>query len=265
MTKLINVECPSHLRFLQPVVVANLRRVGNFSDGGYALTSVALTNSDRFISLGLGENWSFERAIALTNPTAKIDIYDDTVDLKFFATKTLKGIFKVLLRKESKSNLKARFLRLLEYFQFWKLLSNNTHHRIHITKDSFEEILLKCAPKDRIGLKVDIEGSEWHILECISRNQFRFEFIVIEFHELDSHVGELKDFLGELNANFINAHLHANNFASLGSNGFPSVFELTLLKRENAQTSGMYRQRLPVLDLDSPNAKNRADYLIDFS
>lgn len=53
------VQCPRELNFLRPRVISGLSRIGNITDGGYALTTSALSESSHFLSLGLGENWSF--------------------------------------------------------------------------------------------------------------------------------------------------------------------------------------------------------------
>jgi hypothetical protein len=56
MIEPILVRCPAELKFLQPKFVSNLYRIGNNSDGGYALTVIALSNSDSFfISRTRGE------------------------------------------------------------------------------------------------------------------------------------------------------------------------------------------------------------------
>ena len=43
----------------------------------------AIERSEVLLSLGLGENWSFEKAFMEINKTASIDIYDHTVSLRF--------------------------------------------------------------------------------------------------------------------------------------------------------------------------------------
>lgn len=264
MTDKILVPCPAELEFLQPVVVSNLRRFGNAADGGYALSLIALTSSDFILSLGLGEDWSFESEISRVNPQARIDTYDDTVHLTFFAIKVLKGLAKFLLLRDSRANLKARLKRLTGYIQFWHVVPTHKHHRIHISAISFEEILTRYPKQSRIGLKVDIEGSEWEILKLITEKQSLFEFILVEIHDFDYHVNELREFIGSLNDDFVFAHLHANNFGALGVNGFPKVFELTFLRTSNAHTIGTKRKQLPVPEFDTPNAKNRPDFIINF-
>ena len=264
MSSPIEVDCPPELSFLRPVVIDELCRVGNLSDGGYAMSRSAIERSDALLSLGLGENWSFEKAFSEINKNASIDIYDHTVSLYFFASKVLKGIVKYLLFRDSFSNLLARAKRLFEYFFFWIKNVGNKHHQIRITEASLSIALSGYRSSDVIGLKVDIEGSEWEILNLIALNQDRFEFVLIEIHDFDRKVEQLREFLRDLSGQFVLAHLHANNFDSLGSNGFPKVFEITLLRLSGATNPTGYRRELPIPGLDEPNAKNRPDFFIKF-
>jgi hypothetical protein len=264
MNDSVHVKCPTELQFLAPKIVEDLCRIGNRTDGGYAITISAINNSEAFLSLGLGENWSFEEAISTINLNAPIDIYDDTVSLSFFIRKAFNGLLKFSLFRESKSNFLARFLRLKAYISFWSRSSKNTHHQIRISAESFKRVLSEYPIDAKIGLKVDIEGSEWDILNLISESQSKFEFLLIEIHDFDRHVDELRKFLSDLAGSFIIAHLHANNFETLGSNGFPKVFEITLLRATDILTSEEYRKELPIPGLDAPNAKNRPDFLIKF-
>jgi hypothetical protein len=264
MNDFVTLSCPAELQFLRPVIVEDLCRVGNLSDGGYAITLSAIERCNHFISLGLGENWSFEKSVSKLKPNATMDIFDHTVSLTFFARKALKGLIKFLLLQDSKENLLGRFSRLSNYYFFWFKNDKNNHHRIKITRDSLEEVLSNYPTAAVLGLKIDIEGSEWEILDLIVENQARFEFVLIEVHEFDRHADQLKFFLNVLSDSFVIAHLHANNFENLGSNGFPSVFEITLLRSPGATNLAGYRSELPIPGLDVSNAKNRPDFLIKF-
>jgi hypothetical protein len=264
MPSTLEITCPEDLYFLRPVIVEEICRVGNFSDGGYAMSRSAIESSDALLSLGLGENWSFEKAFSEINKNAKIEIYDHTVSFQFYAIKMFKGLVKFLLFKESPSSLFARAKRFYEYFVFWVKNSQNKHHQIRINEASLSTALSRFKRSDLIGLKVDIEGSEWEILNLIAGSKDRFEFLLIEIHDFDKHVEQLRDFLSELSGQFVLAHLHANNFETLGSNGFPKVFEITLLRPLGTSISAGYRSELPIPGLDAPNAKNRQDYLIEF-
>lgn len=264
MHNVIELTCPEDLYFLRPVIVEEICRVGNLSDGGYVITGSAIEKSEVLLSLGLGENWSFEKAFMEINKAASIDIYDHTVSFRFFVIKAIKGIVKFLLFKENFSNVLARVKRVKDYYLFWVMNSRNKHHQIRISEASFSEALSLYKNSSSIGLKVDIEGSEWGILKLIAENKYRFQFLLIEIHDFDNHVDQLRDFLRELSGQFVLGHLHANNFENLGINGFPKVFEITLLRSLEGSISTGYRSELPIPGLDVPNAKNRQDFLIKF-
>ena len=264
MSNSVRVSCPTELKFLQPVIVDELRRIGNLTDGGYAMSPSAIKSSDALLSFGLGENWTFENAFSEINQKAVIDIYDDTVSIYFFIRKVFNGLAKLFLLQDSKKNFLARFKRLNDYFSFWVRNPKNRHHQVRITKDSFKAVLSGYKSAEVLGLKIDIEGSEWEILDLIAQNKSRFEFVLLEIHDFDLHVDQFRNFLRDLSDRFVLAHLHANNFETLGGNGFPRVFEITLLRSASIVTSGEFRSDLPIPGLDAPNAKNRPDYLIEF-
>ena len=265
MTNFIRVTCPKELSFLQPCIVDDLQRIGNLADGGYVMTLSAIANIDSLLSLGLGENWSFEKTFSQFNRSASIEMYDNTVSFFFFVRKSLKGVVKLLLFKESGASVKARFSRLLNYFSFWYRNPRNTHHQVRISRETFHQALSRIPTESVIGLKIDIEGSEWEILEQIITHQSRFGFILIEIHDFHLYVQQLKDFLDQLSERLVLSHLHANNFEGLGMNGFPRVFEITLLRDPAIRTPREYRKELPLDGMDTPNAKNRPDFVISFN
>ena len=264
MRSSLEITCPEDLYFLRPVIVEEICRVGNLSDGGYVMSRSAIESSEVLLSLGLGENWTFENAFSEINKNASINIYDHTVSLNFFFNKVLRGLVKLLIFKESLSDVLARAKRLKDYFLFWVINSRNKHNQIRIDEASLGAALSRYADSEMIGLKIDIEGSEWELLNLIALNKDRFQFLLIEIHDFDKHVEQLLDFLRELSGHFVLAHLHPNNFETLGSNGFPKVFEITLLRSRGTTISAGYRSELPIPGLDVPNAKNRQDFLIKF-
>ncbi len=82
-----------------------------------------------------------------------------------------------------------------------------------------------------IEFKVDRKFSEQEILNLITGNRDRFEFLLLEIHDFDRNFEQLRDFLRDLPGQLILAYLHANDFETLGSNRLPRVFEITLLRR----------------------------------
>lgn len=264
VTETIFIKCPEELNFLQPYECSELLRVGNASDGGYLLPISYTDGIQHLISLGLGENWTFEAELASFNPKLIIDIYDDSVSLQFFVVKVFKGIAKFLLGKESFHNVASRVGRLRMYIKFWKLDKNNKHIHLRISRESFHLIVTSIKQDSRYGIKIDIEGSEWEILKELAAVQSSFEFMILEIHDFDKHVSELDEFLYTTKGCFKLIHLHANNFGEIGKNGFPNVFEIVLIRDRGLVKLRNKRELLPVSGLDIPNAKNRPDYQIEF-
>ncbi len=140
----------------------------------------------------------------------------------------------------------------------------NKHNQIRINEASLSTTLSRYERSDLIGLKVDLEGSEWGILHLIAGNMDRFEFVLIEIHDFDRHVEQLKDFLRDLSGQFVLAHLHVNKFETLARNGFRKVFEITLLRSPGSIISAGHWSEPPIPGLGVPNAKTRQDFLIKF-
>ena len=115
-------------------------------------------------------------------------------------------------------------------------------------------------------LKLDIEGSEWSVLDAVSSRVLnRFDQIICEYHDL----GEAVDpawferacrVVDKIQHQFQTVHVHGNNngqIISVGGVSFPSVLEVTYASR------GRYRfqptnERFPT-GLDRPNNPERPD------
>ena len=60
------------------------------------------------------------------------------------------------------------------------------------------EEVFDLTDKSDIFLKIDIEGSEYRILDSILENQNRISGIAIEFHDCDLHLDKIKRFIDKL-------------------------------------------------------------------
>ena len=77
-------------------------------------------------------------------------------------------------------------------------------------------------------LKVDIEGSEYEILNEIIFFKKKILGIVIEFHGVDKKINLIINFLKKIN--FKISHIHINNYTSKGKNNIPKTIEVSLEK-----------------------------------
>ena len=74
---------------------------------------------------------------------------------------------------------------------------------------------------------MDIETSEYRILDEIIENQEKFTGIAIEFHDVDLHLEKIIKFIGLLEMTLV--HIHPMNQA-LVVNDIPTQIELTFSK-----------------------------------
>jgi hypothetical protein len=98
-------------------------------------------------------------------------------------------------------------------------------------------------------MKIDIEGSEYRLLDTLILNQNRISGLVIEFHDCDLHLNTIKNFIQNFGLKL--AHIHANNFFPIRlDDELPLILELTFSKYCEVQKV----ESLPHI-LDMPNNK----------
>ena len=103
-----------------------------------------------------------------------------------------------------------------------KYVGLNSNETQHIT---IQEVF-NNVPSNNIFLKVDIEGSEYRILDEIIKLQDRLVGVAIEFHDCDLHIEKLKKFIENFGLKVI--HVHANNYGSVrADDNLPLVLEIT--------------------------------------
>jgi hypothetical protein len=199
-----------------------LIRIGNFNDGGYLVGENSLKKTETLLSFGIDDNWQFEKYFKINNINTKILCYDNKPILKYLIKKfIIEFIFFPYHRR----------LKFIKYFnniiEFLIIKKKIVFFQKKIFYNDLNQILKKIK-NDNIFLKIDIEGSEYRILEEIIKNQKRIIGIVIEFHDFDYHKNIIYDFCKRLKLNLI--HIHPNNFAPKDKNGDPTVIELTFEK-----------------------------------
>ena len=170
-----------------------LIRLGSENDGGYLTCPKSVIDSKNLISIGIDTNWEFEKDFLRKNIAAKIICYDGQINfmyiLKFFVLQFLKTI----VLKNSYSIFKRSFKNLFEYNYLLKRKLNFVNKNVGLKNGiDFKDIIRN---KEKIFLKIDIEGSEYRILEDILKVQNKIEGLVIEFHDYDLHKQIITDFI----------------------------------------------------------------------
>jgi hypothetical protein len=198
-------------------------RLGSLGDGGYELSYKKIRDADILFSGGISSNVEFEYDVFRMNKDIKIVMVDPTVS----SSKLLgKGIARFFFKKKDK-------LRYLINALTFILLSNSErvfHKSIWINKkNTIFSILsdtLESHKKEHILLKLDIEGSEYDILDEVLLNLGSFNTMIFEFHDLNSKSQDLIKFIEDCESQFCITAFNINPAGGM-HNGLPRVIELT--------------------------------------
>jgi hypothetical protein len=252
------------LKDFQPFNYDKLVRRGSINDGGYLLP--ADISAKFLISLGLGDDWKFELNLIKHKQVSKFIVFDHSM--------TLLNLLRILINRKRK--FKAFFYRaivLIRYFRDFTFLRKR-HVKKKITKygsiENSREINLNeifkefvVDPKSTIILKIDIEGSEFDIIEQVVGFSSQILVLIIEFHEILKQKDKFKTSLELLKSKFSLIYTHVNNYGEIDEFSIPNVCEFTFINHdiyvEQGKVSG-----LPRVGLDSPSNPGRFDQEIFF-
>tara|TARA_Y100000591_G_C21838061_1_gene703846 strand:+ start:1519 stop:2265 length:747 start_codon:yes stop_codon:yes gene_type:complete len=203
----------------------SLVRLGRNNDGGYLIGNNSIKNSKCLISFGILDDCSFESDFKREN---SVEIF--CFDLTDYKSYWVRRIYNDL--GASIYNLNFSFLKTIKrYFEFKKFFKKekNFLFRKNIIKGSFKEIIEKSnLIKKPFLIKIDIEGSEYRLLEEILFYQKFLTGLVIEFHDVDLNQEKISEFIKNFNLEL--THIHPNNFGQIDENGDPKVIEMTFEK-----------------------------------
>lgn len=207
---------------LKPKHTYDLIRLGNQNDGGYLIGFQTLSQTKCLLSFGIGLDISFEKDF-YDKTKNKIYSYDKN-DFKFyFKNEFLLSLNE--LRRFSLSNLINSIKKFIKVKKNEKIL--NFSKKL-ITYNSIKQIFDDIDIKENILVKIDIEGSEYRVLDCLLKNQNKIAGLIIEFHDIDLHMEKIENFIKKFD--LVVSHIHANNFGISDAYGNPTVLEMTFEK-----------------------------------
>ena len=208
-------------KYLKPINYEGLIRLGRKNDGGYVVAKQDVLKSKTLISLGINDDWSFEESFFSLNNKIKIYCFDGSVNLRFFYKIMFKNAlflrFSLLVNSIKLIGSFIRFFRKKNINFINKHIGEfvtNNHHNLNISNYG----------KD-IFLKIDIEGSEYRLLEKISDHQDRIRGLVIEFHDFDLNLKKIASFIKNLKLRPVN--INVNNYGEINKKGIPTVIEVS--------------------------------------
>ena len=185
-------------------------RIGPNKDSGYVIAD--LFNKPSIVSGGAGKNIDFE--ISLAQHGSKVMIFDPTIKKLPAYHENIEHIKMALEGKPSGEFAKSTSLGNLQLSRF----------------------------EDGHYLKLDIEGSEWNVLENLGDGIQIYDQLIIEFHNLYMITNQqfrqtVISVITTLCDNFKLINFHPNNwrtFVFFGKAGIPEVFEATFIRNDHA-------------------------------
>ncbi len=260
---------PNFYNFLLPKQTKNLSRFGINKDGGYVVDMKVMENINYFISFGMGDEFTFEQQFLKMNKKNFVEIYDHSIGHLYFITPIIKSFRRfVTFRK----NLNDLFYFIKKYFNFLFFIN---HPRVEMRKlkitekvkfkneKNVREVFLNTKDK-KLGLKIDIEGDEYKILEEVNNNHDSINILIVEFHNIEKEKDLFFSMISKLKKNFDILHLHGNNHDKILSDGFPNVAEVTFLNKKNNSSYTNTFKSFPLKNLDFPNNPNLPDIEFEF-
>jgi hypothetical protein len=252
---------------LHPAESGSLVRVGGANDGGYVVPLEAVKAAGALLSFGLSHDWTFERDFERHNPKAAIHCYDHTVSVLTTVPYSFGQFARFIVRR------KARYLRKtlawLDYLSFFR--GKNVHFRERIWRDhsdgsatiadAFGRLPAKCP----VFVKMDIEGSEYRVIDDLLARAENIVALTIEFHEVDIAPDLFNATIVKIKRDFHLVHIHGNNMGGLAPFHFPMSPEITFLnKRFFSSTPESSRLQYPVAGLDRPNHPDLPEFGFEF-
>jgi hypothetical protein len=226
----------------KPKYLYDLLRIGKNNDGGYLVESNSIQTAKSLISFGIGKDWSFEMHLKKIK-NIPVFAYDHTIE-SYEKLPQFKSFFN--------ANRNNFFFRK----KIGKTLVENDNTDIEKITNDFNLYFLGLKPP--IFFKIDIEGSEYIILNDLVKFSKSISGIVIEFHDVPTNLNIILKFIKEIDLDL--CHIHANNWGGVDSNNVPRVLELTFarepIKIDNKVT-------IPHI-LDQRNNPRKEEVIIQF-
>jgi FkbM family methyltransferase len=155
--------------------------------GGFNLNPSLLNKNSIIYSFGIGEDISFDKAIIDTHKCHVYGFDPTPKSLDWCAKQTLPENFHLYDFGISNKTGKVKFHlpKNNEHVSGSLILQNNVSnkHVVEVEMKSFNELLKIHAHKKIDVLKMDIEGSEYDVIENILKSEIQINQLAIELHE----------------------------------------------------------------------------------
>lgn len=259
-------------RLLRPVKVSDKIRLGRNWDGGYILSQKMFQASDTLVSLGINDEWSFEAACLRTKKFKQLVMIDDRgsdQELWNQFYRSIKTITKNFNKTEFnlfKFNIK-KILRYKLLVQYGKVKYHKARIGLGVNEISLAQLFQREnieGGRNNILLKMDIEGSEFQMIEEIVNGHQHYSGVVVEFHDILKEPEVMKKALIEMKKQFEIIHVHFNNYSALNE-WVADVIEVTFMHKSLVPSTELETELYPINGLDFPCHRGKPDYIMDWT
>lgn len=256
--------------FMKPIRIPDLIRFGRKADGGYVVSKEVAKSCNSLITFGMGPDWSFELDYIKLNPKVKIYMYDYTVSSKPYIRDIWKYFRRFITFRGKLEYLSIRISYLKNYLNFFKLKNVNffsekiTSPIINKIDTDIEKVFSRIDENEEVILKSDIEGSEFEVIDGITKYSQRIKMLIFEFHWLDKNEDVFLDTVRKLKKDFEIIHIHGNNHCEKLDTGLPITLEMTLLNKKYATNIKDFNINFPLNNLDYSNNPYKEDLIFNF-
>lgn len=216
-------------KILQPFYCPDLIRLGKDNDGGYLVNKEDVLKSAQLLTLGIGDDISFEEDFVKIND-CPIEAYDGTIENNF-----------------------EFFLKPNRNLNIQNIGDREGHKKIrNILSDSDRNVFLKC----------DIESAEYEILEDLIIHSNKFSGMVLEFHRIDIYAlfNLMTNFISKADLKLVHTHVNNSSYIQTPTSYIPDCVELTFTSSRNISLHGAtFPHRL-----DMPNQASHCEFRLIF-
>jgi hypothetical protein len=247
----------------------DLIRVGRDNDGGYVICLCALDVSTQLVSMGIGDDWSFERRMKEIARLDSIIVYDYSINFVVFFERFVRSFIKMFFLRTTFFATCVNFALPFRYLFFFR--GNVRHIAKRVTNKKISELDIRINEifdpihKSNTIVKIDVEGSEYRIIQDVMNYSDQITELIIEFHDTSFLRDKFMSAIVQIAENFDLVHAHGNNFDNIDSKSqLPETIEMTFTRKSLHQK---FEQVFvfPLSDLDQPNNEKHADISFELS
>tara|TARA_B100001059_G_scaffold189370_1_gene192034 strand:- start:1807 stop:2553 length:747 start_codon:yes stop_codon:yes gene_type:complete len=244
-------------RIFKPNYLYDLLRIGSKNDGGYLVERQSLEKTEFLLSFGISTNWDFEEDFIKFKNIGFI-AFDGSIDKNFWINQK-----KIAIKK----SLKLSFKKLIDYYflqKRFKSFFNTNNLKVNYISNTLNNSMtldqvFQLTKSNHNFLKIDIEGSEYKILNDILRYQKRITGIAIEFHNCRLNLNKISNFIKCFSLELVN--IHANNYDLDYKKNIPNTLEITFARNP----VGIAEFKNLPHNLDNPNRLKSPEINLEFN